>query len=40
MADKRPAEDDKNGHDGNGVEPDVKKAKPVGNMISAYSTLQ
>lgn len=28
MADKRPAEDDKNGHEGNGVEPDVKKAKP------------
>ena len=32
MADKRPAEDDKNGHEGNGANgdgPDVKKAKPV-----------
>ena len=29
MADKRPAEDDKNGHEGNGDAPDTKKAKPV-----------
>jgi len=44
MADKRPAEDDKNGHEGNGANgdgPDVKKAKPSvpsGTLLFAGAT--